>query len=243
LLEQELNVELLVRNGTSVELTAAGRKLLRNGAAVVEAATALTDSVRDTRPGRLGLSFTCGMSPSLLLRELAAEHPGIDVRLVRTLATEQIVPLSDGRVDFALVRTQVALPGVRQRFLYAESLFVVLPAGHRLATAATVTSAELADETLLQDPVFFPTWPGAFSEFRPADLGEKIEYVAAGQGIVILPLRATDDYRRDGLAYVPITDLPPSHVQLAWLDDAATIFAEEAAAVATRAFARLGTGV
>jgi DNA-binding transcriptional LysR family regulator len=243
LLERELNVELVARDGNPVELTAAGLKLLRNGAAVVAAAAALADSVRDTRPDRVGLSFTCGISASPVLRALAVEHPGVDVRLVRTAPDEQIAPLVDGRVDLALVRSPVGPAGVRQRFLYAEPLFVVLPAAHRLAAAGPVRLAELADETLLQPSALVPAWCGAFAAFLPTDLGEKLEYVAAGRGVVILPLGAADDYRRDGLAYVPIADLPPSHVQLAWLDDAGGTFAEEAADVAVRAFAHLRAGV
>jgi DNA-binding transcriptional LysR family regulator len=70
-------------------------------------------------------------------------------------------------------------------------------------------------------------------------MAEKIEHVAAGQGVVILPSQATEDYRRDGVAYLPVADLPESRVMLAWPEDGAAPLAREAADVALEAFAHL----
>jgi len=44
---------------------------------------------------------------------------------------------------------------------------------------------------------------------------EKLEYVAAGQGIIVLPRSATQYYTRPDIVYVPVTDAEPDEVLLA----------------------------
>lgn len=45
---------------------------------------------------------------------------------------------------------------------------------------------------------------------------EKLEHAAAGQGIVLLPLSTAAAYTRPDIAYVYLSDIPPSQVCLAW---------------------------
>jgi len=44
---------------------------------------------------------------------------------------------------------------------------------------------------------------------------EKLEYVAAGRGIIVLPLSATRYYTRPDVVYVPVPDAEPDEVLLA----------------------------
>lgn len=43
-----------------------------------------------------------------------------------------------------------------------------------------------------------------------------LEHVAAGRGLVVLPLSAAVYFSRSDLIHTPITDVAPSHVYLAW---------------------------
>ena len=45
---------------------------------------------------------------------------------------------------------------------------------------------------------------------------EKLEHVAAGHGIVVLPRSTAIFYRRPDVTCVPIEDISPNHVSLAW---------------------------
>jgi DNA-binding transcriptional LysR family regulator len=45
---------------------------------------------------------------------------------------------------------------------------------------------------------------------------EKLEHVAAGRGVVVLPLSTATFYPRPDAAHVPIVDIPPNRVCLAW---------------------------
>jgi DNA-binding transcriptional LysR family regulator len=45
---------------------------------------------------------------------------------------------------------------------------------------------------------------------------EKLERVAAGRGIVVFPLSTATFYTRPDIVHVPISDIGPTHVCLAW---------------------------
>jgi DNA-binding transcriptional LysR family regulator len=45
---------------------------------------------------------------------------------------------------------------------------------------------------------------------------EKLEHVAAGHGIIVLPLSTVVFYTRPGVAYSHVSDIPPNQVCLAW---------------------------
>ncbi|SRR6266516_1288311 len=45
---------------------------------------------------------------------------------------------------------------------------------------------------------------------------EKLEHVAAGHGIVLLPLSTAVFYTRPDVAYSHVSDIPPNQVCLAW---------------------------
>jgi LysR substrate binding domain len=100
----------------------------------------------------------------------------------------------------------------------------VLPAGHRVAGKDTITIADLADEHLLQDPGAVPEWRDIATEMRTRrcsapvfrTVEEKLEHVAAGHGIVFLPLSTAVFYTRPDVTYSHISDIPPNQVCLAW---------------------------
>ena len=45
---------------------------------------------------------------------------------------------------------------------------------------------------------------------------EKLEHVAAGHGVVILPRSVTSFYSRADVVHVTIEDIAPNHICLAW---------------------------
>jgi DNA-binding transcriptional LysR family regulator len=101
----------------------------------------------------------------------------------------------------------------------------VFPADHRLAGKDTISIADLADEHLLQDPAAVPEWRDIAAEMRTRrrrnapvfrTVEEKLEHVAAGHGIVLLPLSTAVFYTRPGVAYSRVNDISPNQVCLAW---------------------------
>jgi DNA-binding transcriptional LysR family regulator len=226
-LEDELGTQLFVRDKRATELTPAGQQLLADAGPLLAGADALRRRV--ARAARGPGSFTIGFMPGLIVTEavraLAGRHPQLTVNVLRTNWDDQTEVLHDGRADVSYVRLPVDQSGLQVRPLLTESRVAVLPAGHRLAGKDTVTIADLADEHLLQDPAAVPEWRDAATEMRnrsrqPAPVfrtvEEKLEHVAAGHGIVLLPLSTAAFYTRPGIEYIQVSDIAPNQVCLAW---------------------------
>jgi DNA-binding transcriptional LysR family regulator len=226
-LEDELNAQLFVRDKRATELTAAGQQLLADAGPLLASAEALRRRV--TRAARGPASFTIGFMPGLIVtqavRALASCHPRLTVEVLRTTWDDQTAVLHDGRADVSYIRLPVDQSGLQVQPLLTEPRVAVLPAGHRLAGKDTIAIADVAGEHLLQDPDAVPEWRDIATEMRTRRRGsppvfrtveEKLEHVAAGHGIVFLPLSTASFYTRPGVACCHVSDIGPSQVCLAW---------------------------
>ena len=226
-LEEELKAQLFVRDKRATELTPAGQQLLADAGPLLASADALR--LRVTRAARGQGSFTIGFMPGLIVTEavcaLTSRHPQLAVDVLRTNWDDQTAVLHDGRADVSYLRLPVDQSGLQVRPLLTEPRVAALPAGHQLAGKDTLAIADLADEHLLQDPAAVPEWRDVATEMRDQDrrrapvfrtVEEKLEHVAAGRGIVLLPLSTALFYTRPGVAYSHVSDIAPNQVCLAW---------------------------
>jgi hypothetical protein len=117
--------------------------------------------------------------------------------------------------------------------LASEPLLAIVAEGHSLADTKSVPSARLAQETWLEadvvtDPVFARYW--YFRELRTSSpsvpisagtLEEWLAEIAFGRGVNVVPAGLAEEYRRPGLAFVPVADAdaPESRLVLAWRRD------------------------
>ena len=226
-LEDELKAQLFVRDKRATELTPAGRQLLADAGPLLASADALRRRV--ARAARGSGSFTIGFMPGLIVTEavraLAGRHPQLTVNVLRTNWDDQTEVLHDGRVDVSYIRLPVDQSGLQVQALLTEPRVAVFPVGHRLAGKDTISVADLANEHLLQDPAAVPEWRDIATEMRTRDrrsapvfhtVEEKLEHVAAGHGIVLLPLSTAVFYTRPGVAYSHVSDIAANQVCLAW---------------------------
>ncbi|SNY37245.1 LysR family transcriptional regulator [Paractinoplanes atraurantiacus] len=217
-LEGELRVELFRRDRRSTELTEAGHRLLAGAGPLLAAAEALRRRV--AAPDRFVVAFMPGLLVTGAVRRLRDRHPGLAVEVLRTTWSDQVEVLRDGRADVSYLRLPADRRGLTVRPLTSEPRVVVLPVGHRLAGKDSVAIADLAAETLLQNPEAVPEWGEAATAPVPAhSVEEKLEYVAAGRGIVVLPLSTATYYTRPDVTWSRITDIPDNQVVLAWLSE------------------------
>jgi DNA-binding transcriptional LysR family regulator len=226
-LEDELKAQLFVRGKRATELTPAGRQLLADAGPLLASAEALQRRV--TRAARGAGSFTIGFMPGLIVtdavRALASGHPELTVNVLRTNWDDQTAVLHDGQADVSYIRLPADLSGLEVQALLTEPRVAVFPADHRLAGKDTISIADLADEHLLQDPAAVPEWCGIAAEMRTRGrpsapvfrtVEEKLEHVAAGQGIIFLPLSTAVFYTRPGVAHSHVSDIALNQVCLAW---------------------------
>jgi DNA-binding transcriptional LysR family regulator len=227
-LEGELRVQLFVRTKRATELTAAGRQLLDDARPLLASAEAARR--RAAQAARGARTFTIGFMPGLTVtaavRVFGATHQGIDIELVRTTWHDQVTVLHDGRVDVSIVRLPIDQAGLTVRPLFEEPRVAALPADHRLAGKPVIDITDLADEHLLQDPDAVPEWRDIAAELRTRtakpvpvlrSVEEKLEHVAAGRGVSIVPLSVATFYQRPDVVTVPVDNLAPNTVCLAWI--------------------------
>lgn len=227
-LEQELKVRLFERDTRGTRLTAAGQALLEDARTLLPAADAARRRVRDAAAGIR--AFTIGFSPGVLItptvRELSRRHPDVSVEVLRTDWVNQADVIRGGQADVGYLRLPGDARGLAVERLYTEPWSAVLPAGHPLAGKETVSIADLAAEHLLQDPDGVPEWRDIALELRDGQprralpaartVEEKLEHIAAEYGIVVLPSSVAASYSRPDITRVPVVDIAPSLVCLAW---------------------------
>ncbi|WP_255436858.1 LysR family transcriptional regulator [Actinoplanes solisilvae] len=245
-LEDDLRVQLFVRDRRATELTDAGRQLLAEAEPLLANAAALQRRVAHAARGRsrFVVAFMPGLIVTEPVRALAARHPGLTVDVLRTGWHDQTEVLHDGRADVSYLRLPADQSGLTVRPLFTEPRVAVVPQNHRLAGKETIEIAELADEHLVQDPDAVPEWRDLATELRTGPppepfpalaVEEKLELVAAGRGVVVLPLSTARFYTRPDIAYARISDIPDNRVCLAWAaerrDPRLSEFADLAAAL------------
>lgn len=227
-LEDELGAEVFDRGRRGTLLTPAGKQLLEDAVPLLASAQALVRRVKSSAQGTqsLTIGFMPGITVTPAMIAFTALHPDVNVRLLRTTWEDQVAVLLDGRADVGIVRLPIDRQGLEVHPLFQEPRVVMVPIGHRLADRRSVTVKDLAAEHLLQDPNAVPEWRDVALELQSGErpevpvihqVEEKLELVAAGAGICVLPLSTANFYTRPDVIPLPVDDLGPNEVALAWV--------------------------
>ncbi len=209
-LEREAGVPLLERSGRGVRLTAAGRGLVYNTERVLaalehaeaELAAASQGVVGHVRVSAFPTAAKSVLVPALL--HLREHHPNLRVSMIDLEPEEALPALKARDLDVALTYEWDLLPtiedaGVEREELFAEHVYVALPAEHPLAgRTGRIAVAELADEewvvgrdaTSMLDLVAAATRRAGFephTDLHSMDFGVILAAVAAGLGVALVP--------------------------------------------------------
>ncbi|MYB24654.1 MAG: LysR family transcriptional regulator [Acidimicrobiia bacterium] len=161
-LERTLGVSLLVRHrGHGVSLTPEGAQLIAEAREVLSRAADITSFMFDSGSdsvGRVLLGSLVTVAPIVvpaMVREFTDRNPQIDVRLQTGTQDDLLAWLRSGEIH-AAITYDIELGNDLDflKLLDAEP-HALLPTGHALATAETVSLEELADEpyVLLDLPI------------------------------------------------------------------------------------------
>jgi DNA-binding transcriptional LysR family regulator len=126
-----------------------------------------------------------------------------------------------------VVRPPLGLPGLVSVELATERLVACLPDDHPLAARESLGVAEVLTEPIVAAPVSPGPWRDYWilTEYRsgPAPvvaeaptLDAELHLVSRGVGLSVTSEAVGLWYRRPGVTFVPILDLPPCSVVLAW---------------------------
>lgn len=237
-LEASLGVRLFDRDSRGVTLTPAGEALLGRARATLAEADALSaeaarlaaGSVRPLSFGFLVFSLT-NVSRGILA-DYAREHPEVPLQVRQFEWDDPSAGLLSGAVEVAMVRPPfTGSDKLRTLELESDPLYAIMAADHPLAVAGhPVPVRRLVQEPFLEvelvkDPTFADAWylrdhrdarsPKAVLS-RAATSEEWLAEVAIGRGVDVVPQSVVRDYARPGLAFLPIADLAPSRLVLAW---------------------------
>ncbi|MBC9728865.1 LysR family transcriptional regulator [Streptomyces sp. TRM68367] len=151
--------------------------------------------------------------------------PEVPLTLLPVPAADACPLLADGGADAGLVRLPVDRTVFSAIPLYTETTAVVVPRDHLVTAADEVSVGDLADDIVLHpldDVLDWERLPGRPALERPATTADAVELVAAGIGVLVVPLSLARLHHRKDLTHRPVEDAPESRVALAWPEAATT---------------------
>jgi DNA-binding transcriptional LysR family regulator len=166
----------------------------------------------------LRVGFVTGATPDKWARAWR-ERRREPLELVPVTEDEQVRGIRDGNLDMALVRLPVDTDGLHCIRLYDEVPVVVAGLEHVVGAVDEVELADLADEQLVRPHA--SGWVPAVDQLDWPPMSEKdaIETVAAGTGVVIVPMSVARLHHRKDVVTRPVVDLEPTTIALVWLRD------------------------
>lgn len=228
-LEHRLGVRLLDRTPQGVLLTEAGTAFLPEAEALLRAARRAILTARAHSPaGKIVIGYVEDLHVTPALRELRRQHPKADI-VTRHLECHEEGLFTDGEVDVLVARAPLFVPtdDVRVTTLYDEPRMLVLPVDHPLADRQSVSLDDFAPgesiicshggiRAIFEAESHQHGDPGPVSA-RPIvqSFEDRLELVASGQAVAVLPVGDRRSSVRPGLATVPLEGFPVSSVVVA----------------------------
>lgn len=224
-LEAVLGARLLERTRQGSRLTPAGAAFLPQARVLLHGAGQAVLTAR-AAAGTLTIGYAEDLLITPAVRDLRHRFPGLRVH-TRHLGAREAGAVRAGQVDALVTRTPLPVPadGLDVTVLYDEPLVLVVPDTHRLAGKESVTVADLDPEPLAGCAGMGADWVGFWRleprpDGAPAPLGpgtadtfdDKLEAIADGSAVAILPAGDRRYTLRPGLVSVPITGAGPCQV-------------------------------
>lgn len=255
-LEHSIGTPLLVRSSRSVALTGAGEVLLEESQRLLAAAermVSLTQEAGQRKRGTLTVGFQANAAAELTPKILASfkrRHPGVQVRMRSHGFADPTAGLADGSSDVAFVRPPLAGHGwLGIEDLFTEPRVLVVPATSPLAGLKNVSVEQVTGE-----PFVARRAPGEWRDFwlataerggTPVRLGAEVttvdecfEAILGERGVAFTQASTRRFYARPGLSFLPVTDVAPSTLSIAWRTDVSNeltrYFVETARTLASR---------
>ncbi|MGE4239314.1 LysR substrate-binding domain-containing protein [Ramlibacter sp.] len=227
-LEQALGAQLLVRSARSIALTPAGEIFEKEARTLIAQAQLSGSVVRRVQNGEVG-NLRIGFTPVAMfwalpeaVRKLRVQYPDIRILMQEAQSYEHVERLREGTLDVAFVNGDVLKAGeFRTLVLERARVLAAVPASWPAARAKRLRLIDLAplpfiivpndtSPTTHQATLSACRAAGFVPTIVPGDNTEvlsRLGMVASGFGVML-----TSEYTRalpvEGVAYVPVVDLP-----------------------------------
>lgn len=222
-LEEEFEVNLLIREPRGVGLTPEGEALYRHASLILRQADSLVSELRDLRSMVTGV-LRVGLPPMTgstffgnVITEFRRRNPAVQLQIVEYGSNQFAGALTDGHVEIAAAMLPVEGEGFLTQTFARERLALLCPREHRLAERKKVALKELADETfvaftndfkvnnlidrLCRLEGFEPSVSG-----RSSHLDLLVSMVTSGMGLALLPVTVCRRIRSNRLRVVTVAN-------------------------------------
>ncbi|MCX5409671.1 LysR family transcriptional regulator [Streptomyces sp. NBC_00335] len=243
-LETEIGALLFARSPAGVTLTPVGAVLLDEARALLDQADRVRARVRAAAGAATITIGILGDSTDPGAARLAAafrrSHPGVDIRIRDTDLTDPTCGLRAGLVDVALTRAPFNETALAVRELRTDPVGVVLRADDPLARREQLWLADLGARRWFQfpqgtDPLWQSYWNGGEPREGPVVrvVQECLQAVLWNGTVGLAPLG--HDLPAE-LAVIPLIDMAPSPVVVAWNADDTNPLVRSFIEIATAAY-------
>jgi DNA-binding transcriptional LysR family regulator len=232
-LERALRVELLSRTTRTVQLTPAGQVFAGLASQILTELTSAIKTVRSLSAApraTLKLGYTIGAGLEVvptLLRTYQEREPDARIETEEFDFTDPSAGLRENLVNAAVVRPPLGLAGLVSVELATERRVACLPVDHPLAARASLSVSDVLPEPIVAAPGSPGPWRDYWilTDYRSgrapvvaeaSTLDAEMHLVSRGVGLSITSEAVGVWYKRPGVTFVPILDLPPCSVSLAW---------------------------
>jgi len=165
-LEDEMGVQLLVRDRRGVAPTEAGLVFLRQARSILDLVKNAVDQTTQVAEGKSGTIRIGTIASSLfrvvppIMAKLRADLPDVSVIVRESSSRALLAALLRDELDLAILHGPIEAAGAHIERLAVEKMCAVFPQSHRLAGKGPIAVSELAGEDFVlfdreQAPAFF----------------------------------------------------------------------------------------
>ncbi|GLY11550.1 LysR family transcriptional regulator [Pseudobacillus badius] len=221
-LEDELGVELFLREGRNVKLTHAGKIFLQHMESAmneIDRAVAAIDSYLNPEIGKIRLGFPNSLATKTLPRVISAFRSqysdiGFDFHQGANKELRELV--ERGEIDLAFVSpVPESTPEISTEVFFSESMRVLLPIQHRLAKKDSVNLRELMNDQFVLFRTGYDMRSLVIEACRQVSFEPKVGFesddvytmkglVEAGLGVSLLPETLLAEQTPPGTVSLPI---------------------------------------
>lgn len=242
-LEAELGVTLLYRTTRQIELTDAGRAVLRQAQQIVSSFQNLQSELSDVLKLKTG-HIVIGLPPMVgasffpkVLGQFSQEYPGITIKLIEVGSKQVEYGIEDGSLDIGVVALPVKADALEMFSFVKEPLMVIVHSRHPFAVKQQISLKELKNEPLvlfredfsLHDTILEKCYQKGF---YPKIISESsqwdfiAEMVASQLGVAMLPRTICKDLDPHRIHSIPLVDpVIYWHLAIIWKKDKYLSFA------------------
>lgn len=241
-LEEELEIQLLVRSTRAVQLTPHGEEFAEKARIAVEAyddALATAAQLRGGGSGHFSLGINPRMQPPVrmgILRRLGELSPRLTLDFVSESSVRLVAGVIEGRLHAAMVVAPTHTASLRSVLVRNSPLVAALPSSHPLAAQSSVTLWDLHDDnwvlptanvfasnSIMQTLCLEAGFRMKVSTTATSNYDEEFVAVREGHGIEVVP----EDFARaggsDGVVVVSVEDATIPIYMIARADNERTL--------------------